>query len=79
MRWSIALALVAGLLVASQSTAGGDQTPAGEKLQFNVRVFEGDPFGNREEAVGGDVRLAAPVADEIDDLVAGVVGHPAGL
>ncbi len=32
-----------------------------------------------EEATDGDVRLVAPVADEIDDGVAGVVGNPAAL
>jgi hypothetical protein len=30
-----------------------------------------------EEATDGDVRLVAPGADEIDELVAGVVGDPA--
>jgi hypothetical protein len=30
-----------------------------------------------QEATGGDVRLVAPGTDEIDDLVAGIVGDPA--
>jgi hypothetical protein len=48
MRWSIALVFVAAMLVGSQPTAGGDQPPQGKQLQFNVRVFEGDPLGSRE-------------------------------
>ena len=32
-----------------------------------------------QEATDGDVRLVAPVPDEIDELVAGVVGHPAAF
>jgi hypothetical protein len=33
----------------------------------------------REEATDGDVRLVAPVADEIDEGIAGVVRDPAAL
>jgi hypothetical protein len=32
-----------------------------------------------EEATSRDAGLVAPGTDEIDDLVAGVVGHPAAL
>ncbi|MFZ1008131.1 MAG: hypothetical protein WAN65_14925, partial [Candidatus Sulfotelmatobacter sp.] len=32
-----------------------------------------------QEATDGDVRLVAPGADEIDELVAGVVGNPTAL
>jgi hypothetical protein len=32
-----------------------------------------------EEATDGDVGLVAPAPDEIDDLVARVVGNPAAL
>ena len=32
-----------------------------------------------QEATDGDVGLVAPVADEIDELVAGVVGNPAAF
>jgi hypothetical protein len=32
-----------------------------------------------EEATSGDFRLVAPIADEIDDLVAVVMGDPAAL
>ena len=30
-----------------------------------------------QEATDGDVRLVAPGADEIDELIAGIVGNPA--
>jgi hypothetical protein len=33
----------------------------------------------RDEATKRDARFVAPVADEIDDLVAGIVGNPAAL
>jgi hypothetical protein len=32
-----------------------------------------------EETAGGDFGLGAPVADEIDQLIAGIVGNPATL
>jgi hypothetical protein len=48
MRWSIALVFAAAMLVGNQPTAGGDQPPPAKQLQFNVRVFEGDPLGSRE-------------------------------
>jgi hypothetical protein len=32
-----------------------------------------------EEATDGDVGLVAPAADEIDQLVAGIVGDPTAL
>jgi hypothetical protein len=32
-----------------------------------------------KEATDGDVRLVAPVADEIDEGIAGVVRYPAAL
>lgn len=48
MRWSIALAFGAAILVATQSKAGGDEPPPSKQLLFNVRVFEGDPLGSQE-------------------------------
>jgi hypothetical protein len=32
-----------------------------------------------KEATDGNVRLVAPVADEVDELVAGVMGNPAAF
>jgi hypothetical protein len=40
-----------------------------------VPLGGGDPEP-QEEASDGDARLAGPAVDEIDDLVAGVVGNP---
>jgi hypothetical protein len=48
MRWSIALVFAAAMFVGSQPVAGGDQPSPGKQLQFNVRVFEGDPLGSRQ-------------------------------
>jgi hypothetical protein len=49
MRWSITLAFAAAMLVGSQSMAGGDKPQPSKQLLFNMRVFEGDPLGSREE------------------------------
>jgi hypothetical protein len=48
MRWSIALAIAAVMLVGRQSTAGGDQPLPAKQLLVGLRVIEGDPLGNRE-------------------------------
>jgi hypothetical protein len=47
-----------------------------------VAVLPGVPLGGgdaepRQEAGDGDAGLVGPAVDEIDDLVAGVVGNPA--
>jgi hypothetical protein len=44
-----------------------------------VVVFAGGDADPGEEATDGNVRLVAPDADEIDELIAGVVGNPAAL
>ena len=44
---------------------------------FPVVELAGADADPGEEACHGDLRLVAPGADEIDDLVAGVVGNPA--
>jgi hypothetical protein len=49
-----------------------------------VAAFPGVPLGAgqaepEQEAGDGDAGLAGPAVDEIDDLVAGVVGNPASV
>jgi hypothetical protein len=46
---------------------------------FPVVEFAGGEADPGAEAARRDAGLAAPVADEIDDGVAGVVGNPAAL
>jgi hypothetical protein len=46
---------------------------------FPVVELAGADADPGEEATSGDLRLVAPVADEIDDLVAVVVGDPAAF
>ncbi len=46
---------------------------------FPVVELAGADADPGQEATDGDLRLVAPVADEIDDVVAGVVGHPAAV
>jgi len=53
MRTSFLLAAIAALFVSSNTTIGGDKQVAA-KLQFNVSVYEGDPFGSRE---AGTIKL----------------------
>lgn len=48
MKWSMAMALAAVLLVGSQSTAADDKPSPAKQLQLNLRVLEGDPLGSRE-------------------------------
>jgi hypothetical protein len=43
---------------------------------FPVVEFAGADADPRKEATDGNIRLVAPVPDEIDELVAGVVGNP---
>ena len=50
-------------------------------IGLTVAVLPGVPLGGgqaqpQQEAGDGDAGLAGPVVDEIDDLVAGVVGNP---
>jgi hypothetical protein len=47
MKWSMTLA-AAVLFVGGQGVPGGDHTSSMKQLQFNLRVFEGDPLGSRE-------------------------------
>jgi hypothetical protein len=47
MKWSTALTFAAAMFASSQRVAGGDKPPAGRQLQFNLRVFEGNPFCSR--------------------------------
>ncbi|MFO0817987.1 MAG: hypothetical protein U1A77_08600 [Pirellulales bacterium] len=56
MRWSIALAFVAAMVVGSQSKASGDEPSSGKQLQLNVSVFEGDPLGSVE---AGTLKVSA--------------------
>jgi hypothetical protein len=44
---------------------------------FPVVELAGADADPGEEATGGDVRLVAPGADEIDKVVTGIVGDPA--
>jgi hypothetical protein len=49
-----------------------------------VAVLPGVPLGGgqaqpQEEAGDGDAGLAGPAVDEVNDLVAGVVGNPASV
>jgi hypothetical protein len=49
-----------------------------------VAVLPGVPLGGgqaepQQEAGDGDAGLAGPAVDEIDDLIAGVVGDPASV
>jgi hypothetical protein len=44
-----------------------------------IVVFAGADADPRQKVRRGDVALVGPGADEIDDLVAGVVGDPAAL
>jgi hypothetical protein len=46
---------------------------------FPIVELAGADADPGKEATSGDLRLVAPVADEIDDLVAVVVGDPAAL
>ena len=46
---------------------------------FPVMELAGADADPGKEATDGDLRLVAPVADEIDDGVTGVVGHPAAF
>lgn len=56
MKWSLAIALAAAVLVGSQSTAGDAKHSPGKPLQVNLRVFQGDPLGSRE---AGTLKLLA--------------------
>lgn len=47
MKWSMTLA-AAVLFVSGQGVPGGDNRSSMKQLQFNLRVFEGDPLGSRE-------------------------------
>lgn len=49
------------------------------EASFPIVEFAGSDAEPREEATSGDVGLVAPVADEIDELVAGIVWHPASF
>jgi hypothetical protein len=46
---------------------------------FPVVEFAGADADPGQEAIDGDLRLVAPGPDEIDELVAGIVGNPATL
>jgi hypothetical protein len=46
---------------------------------FPVMEFAGANLEPGQEATDGDVRLVAPAPDEIDELIAGVVGNPTAL
>jgi hypothetical protein len=46
---------------------------------FPIVELAGADADPGQEATDGDVRLVAPVPDEIDEFVAGVVGDPAAL
>jgi len=47
------------------------------EAQFPIMELAGSDADPRKEATDGDLRLVAPVPDEIDDGVTGVVGDPA--
>jgi hypothetical protein len=46
---------------------------------FPVVEFAGADADPGQEATDGDVRLVAPTPNEIDELIAGVVGNPTAL
>lgn len=56
MRSMFVLALAAILVVGSTTPAGGDRPAVGRQIQFNLRVFQGDPLGSRE---AGTLKLLA--------------------
>lgn len=81
MRWSIVLAFAAAMLVSSQSTARDDQPALGKQLQFNVRVFEGDPLGSRESGtlkVLAEPRLVTLENHRFSFIVGGQIPVPDG-
>src|SRR5437588_301695 len=47
------------------------------KAQLPIVEFAGSDADPGEEAARGDVRLVGPRADEVNDLIAGVMGNPA--
>jgi hypothetical protein len=49
------------------------------EAKLPVVEFAGADADPGEEATDGDIRLVAPVPNEIDDLIAGVVGNPPAL
>ena len=48
MKWSITLVAATAMFLGGQGAPGGDRTPLQKQLQFNLRVFAGDPLGSRE-------------------------------
>ena len=70
------------LLVVGKPVVAGDEgvmlVDFAEAL-FPVVELAGGKSDPGEEATSRDVGLVAPVADEIDDGVAGIVGHPAAV
>ena len=70
------------LLIVGEPVVAGDEGVVLVGLAepvFPVVELAGGDAEPGEEATSGEVRLVAPVADKVDELVAGVVGHPAGL
>jgi hypothetical protein len=49
------------------------------EAQFPVVELAGADADPGQEAADGDVRFVAPIADEIDDGVASIVGDPAAI
>jgi hypothetical protein len=56
MKWFLGLAVAAAMFVGGQGVPGGDKPSGGKQLQFNLRVFEGDPLGSR---AAGTLKLLA--------------------
>jgi hypothetical protein len=46
---------------------------------FPVVELAGAQFDPAEETAGRDLGLVAPGADEVDELIAGIVGNPASF
>jgi hypothetical protein len=49
------------------------------EAKFPIVEFARADADPGQEATDGDVRFVAPGPDEIDELIAGVVGNPAAL